>query len=42
MDLQSPARPVAQAFWARAASQSDLSVGFRRLAAQMLERVAVP
>ena len=42
MDLQSPAQPVAQAFWARAASQSDLSVGFRRLAAQMLERVAVP
>ncbi len=42
MDLQSPARPVAQAFWARAAGHPALSAEFRRLAAQMLERVAVP
>jgi DNA-binding transcriptional ArsR family regulator len=41
MDLQSPAQPVAQAFWARAADHPDLSVAFRQLAAQMFERMAV-
>jgi hypothetical protein len=39
MDLQSPARPVAQAFWARAADHPGLTADFRRLAGQMFDRL---
>jgi DNA-binding transcriptional ArsR family regulator len=42
MDLQSPARPVAQAFWARAAGHPGLSAAFRRLAEQMFSRMDMP
>ena len=38
-DLQSPARPVAEAFWARAVEHGPLSQGFRALARTMLARV---
>ncbi|MGA1315601.1 MAG: HipA domain-containing protein [Rubrivivax sp.] len=41
MDLQSPARPVAQAFWARAADHPGLTADFRRLAGQMFDRLGV-
>jgi hypothetical protein len=42
MDLQSPARPVAQALWARAADHPGLSAAFRRLALQMFSRTQAP
>jgi hypothetical protein len=41
MDLQSPARPVAQSFWARAADHPGLTADFRRLAGQMFDRLGV-
>lgn len=41
VDLQSPARPVAQAFWARAAGHPGLSSAFRQLAEQMFSRMDV-
>jgi HipA-like C-terminal domain len=40
IDLQSAARPVAQAFWRRIAAHSPLSAGFRALAREMSARVA--
>ena len=39
VDLQSPARAVAQVFWARAAAHTHLSPGFRALARQMLGKL---
>lgn len=41
LDLQSPARPVAQSFWARAADHPGLTADFRRLARQMFDRLGV-
>lgn len=40
IDLQSPARAVAETYWRRAAAQASLSTGFRALARAMVERVA--
>jgi HipA-like C-terminal domain len=40
IDLQSSARPVAQAFWRRVAAHTALSAGFRALAREMSARMA--
>jgi hypothetical protein len=39
VDLQSPALPVACAFWSAAAACLHMSPGFRALAAQMLGKL---
>lgn len=39
VDLQSPARPVAQAFWNQAAVHARLRPGFRELARQMIGKL---
>ena len=40
IDLQSPARTVAEVFWRRAAMHASLGKGFRTLARTMAERVS--